>query len=104
MTGGEDQPQQVVIDVVSDSAIEVGGAVVPAGLQRPPDLRVLALTFGVAPEVVNCPAFGDGHQPGARVARNSVARPLLERGDDGVLSQLLGEADVTVGEPREPGD
>ena len=42
-----------------------------------------------------------GHQPGARVVRDARLRPLLERGDERVLRQVLGQADVAH-HPREP--
>ena len=44
-----------------------------------------------------------GHEPGARIVRDARLRPLLERGDERVLRELLGEADVAH-DPREPGD
>ena len=44
-----------------------------------------------------------GHEPGARVVRDARLRPLLERGDESVLRELLGEADVAH-DPREAGD
>ena len=44
-----------------------------------------------------------GHEPGARVVRDARLRPLLERGDERVLRELLGEADVAH-DPRETGD
>ena len=44
-----------------------------------------------------------GHEPGARVVRDARLRPLLERGDERVLRELLGEADVAH-DPREAGD
>src|SRR3954464_7164792 len=33
--------------------------------------------------------------PGARIARRSVARPALRRADEGVLHRVLGEVEVT---------
>jgi hypothetical protein len=43
-------------------------------------------------KVVDGTPLGGRHQPRAGVVRDAVARPLLERGDDGVLRQFLGEA------------
>ena len=50
------------------------------------------------------PPLGHGHQPGARVGRHPCARPLLQGGDHGILGQFLGQADVPVGVPGQPGD
>ena len=44
-----------------------------------------------------------GHEPGARVVRDARLRPLLERGDEGVLREFLGKTDVAH-DPRETGD
>ena len=35
-----------------------------------------------------------GNQPGARVARDTVARPLLDGGDEGVVQGLLGQLEI----------
>src|SRR5690242_12773487 len=43
------------------------------------------------------------HEPGARVVRDPGLRPALERGDEGVLRQVLRETDVAH-DPRETGD
>ena len=43
------------------------------------------------------------HQPGAGILRHTVFGPLLERGHQRVLRQLLGDADVAH-ETREPRD
>lgn len=34
------------------------------------------------------------HQPGSRIARHAVLRPLLQRRHEGVLRQLLGMANI----------
>src|SRR3989475_9598767 len=44
-----------------------------------------------------------GHEPGARIVRDARLRPALERGDERVVRQVLGETDV-AGDAREPGD
>jgi hypothetical protein len=47
--------------------------------------------------------LGGGHEPGARVVRDARLRPLLKRGDESILRQVLGKADVTH-DAREPSD
>src|SRR5262245_33185076 len=39
--------------------------------------------------------LGSGHEPGARIARNTRLRPLFERGYQGILRELLGKTDVS---------
>ena len=38
--------------------------------------------------------LGGGHEPGARVVRDARLGPLLERGDERLLGEILGEPDV----------
>src|SRR2546427_3525880 len=44
-----------------------------------------------------------GHEPSARIVRDARLRPALERDDERVLRQVLGQTDV-AGDPGEPGD
>jgi hypothetical protein len=102
MAGGEDQPQQVVVDLVRRHLAELRRAG-SGRLQVPADQRVLALQFAVAAEQVDGAPLGHGHQPGARIARDAGGGPLLQRGDDRVLGQFLGQAHVArvAGQPRD---
>ena len=68
-----------------------------------PSSRELAREGLVAPDQVDAAPLGGGHQPRARVARHPVARPLLQRGDQRVLRQLLGHPYV-VHQPGQSGD
>ena len=56
----------------------------------------------VAPELVDRPALGHRHQPGARVRGDALVRPLLEGRDQGVLREVLREVEV-AGHPRQGG-
>jgi hypothetical protein len=47
--------------------------------------------------------LGGGHEPGARVVWDARLWPLLKRGDESILRQVLGKADVTH-DAREPSD
>ena len=67
------------------------------------ELLVLALERRAAAQQVDRAVLRRGHEPGARVVRDARLGPLLERGDERVLRQLLGEADVAH-DPREAGD
>ena len=90
VAGEEDQPQDVVLDVV-DLVVEVGHRrLLPAaGVLELGDLATQRLG---APEVVDAAALGGRHQPGDRIVRDARHRPLLQRGDERVLRQVLGEA------------
>jgi hypothetical protein len=44
-----------------------------------------------------------GHEPGTRLVRDARGRPPLERGDQGVLREILGQPNV-ADDPRETGD
>ena len=48
----------------------------------------------VSPQPVDRAAARRGHQPGARIPRQAVDRPVLERGDGRLLDELLGKVPV----------
>ena len=97
VAGGEDQPQQVVVDVVGSAGSPVGGG---TSSRVAPDLGQLAGVRLLAAYEVDRAVLGGGHEPGARLVRDARLRPLLQRGDQGVLRELLGDADV----PHDAGD
>ena len=112
MTGDEHQAQQIVANVVVKSRFEVFHLVLAGTDLACPNLLndvlateffVLALETRVAAEVIDGTMLGGGHQPGARVVGDARLRPLFERGDESVLRQVLGHADIAH-DPRQPGD
>jgi hypothetical protein len=64
---------------------------------------VLAFEPRVPAEMVDGTMLGGGHKPGARIVRDARLWPLLERGDESVLREFLGNTDITD-DPRETGD
>src|SRR5439155_17122630 len=66
-------------------------------------LLVLAFEQLVAAEEVDRTVLRGGHQPGTGIARDAGLRPLLERGDERIVREVLGEPDVAY-DPREAGD
>ena len=67
------------------------------------ELFVLAIEQRVATHGVDRAMLGGGHQPGARIIRHARLRPLLERRDECVLREILGETDVAH-DARQTGD
>ncbi len=106
MARGEHEAEQVVIDVVGDGAVEVGVDRLRVDGQVATDVAVPVAQALVPAVLVDGPSLGHGHQPAPGIARNPRHRPLLQRGDDCVLGQLLGQAHIArvVGQPGdEPG-
>ncbi len=56
---------------------------------------MLALETLVSAEVIYRAMLCRGHEPRARIVRNTRPRPLLERGDQSVLRQVFGNPDIT---------
>ncbi len=78
VAGDEDEPQQVVADVVIgidpdpvERRVAVRRGVVVLGLEGVRDGRVLHVEPLGAPELVDRPVLGRGHEPGARVVRDA---------------------------------
>ncbi len=74
MAGGEDQPQQLIADVVVQGGIQIGHGLL-LGLHLPRDHAVFAVQHRAAAQMIQRPAFGGRHQPGAgRPAAKDDAR------------------------------
>ena len=102
VTRHEDQAQDVVLHVLEPRG-EVGLVELLKDLQLVADQLLLVLERDAAAQRVDAPALRGGHQPGTRVVRDARLRPLLERRDEGVLREVLGETHV-ADDPREAGD
>ena len=102
VAGGEDQPQQLVADVIVQGGVEIGHGLL-LGFQVAGDHRVLAFEHAAAAQMVDGPAPGRRHQPGAGSFRHARGRPPLQGGQQGVLGQLLGQGHVAQ-HPRQAGD
>jgi hypothetical protein len=103
MTGNEDQPQQVVANIVIEGVVEGpnGGCLLVFELVS--QLGVFALEKLLAAEQIDGAMLGGRHQPRAGVAGHAFARPLLERGDERVVREILGRLEI-AGNPRQGGD
>jgi len=72
-------------------------------LEVPPQLLVLPGGEPLPAEEVDRPPPRGGHEPGTRVVGDAVDWPPLQRGDQGVLRQVLGQGQVAH-HPGERGD
>src|SRR5256885_17205886 len=97
MAAGEDQAQAVVY-------CAIGLTSVPASV--PALVRVLVcplarhgddplVEHGAAAQVVDRLEAAGAHEPGTRMRRHAGSRPLLERGDEGIVKRLFGDVEVT---------
>ena len=95
MAGSEDEAEDVVVDVL-ERGVEVAlGQLGHPQLLHVSHLLQLAREVDVAPDAVDGPPPGGRREPCTRLGRYAVAGPLLERLHEGVLREVLGEADVT---------
>jgi hypothetical protein len=101
MAADEDESQEVVVDRLPDRQIRSRRLL--SRLELAGQLLVLALEAHGPTDEVDRPVPRGGHEPGARVVRDARLRPLLERGDERVLRELLREADIAH-DSRETGD
>ena len=94
MTRDEHQAQEVVAHFVVDRLYELRLRAPLPGLEFGPELLVLALGELAVAQVVDRPMLRGGHEPGARVVRDTRLRPPLQRGDQGILRQVLRDAHI----------
>src|SRR6267143_3186426 len=103
MAGYEYEAQEVVANVIVDRGFEIRHRHLLLGLDLAAEFFVLALEPLVSAQEIDCTMLRGSHQPGARIVRDARLRPLLERGDESVLRQLLGMTHIAH-DPRETRD
>lgn len=94
MAGDEDQAQEIVAHVIVDLSVKIRLGELLLNGEFPPQLLVLALEAGVPAQQINGPVFGRAHQPDAGIARHARLRPLLQRRDQRILRQILGDTNI----------
>ena len=94
VAGGEHEPQQVVLEGIVDVRREIGRFARSAPLGLVAELACLSLVYLGATQAVDRPVLAHSHQPAARVLRHARVGPLLEGGDECLLGEVLGEADI----------
>ena len=90
----EHEAQQVVADVVVDLGFECGRELGLIRFDLVAKLFVLALDELAAAYAVDRPVLRGGREPRARIVGHAAIRPLLERSDERILCELLGESDI----------
>ncbi len=103
VAGDEHEAEQIVAELIVQCRVEIRLRRLLLDFELVAELLMLAFAQAVAAEDVDRPMLGGGHEPRAGIVRNAGPRPLLERRDEGVLGQFLGEADIAH-HPRQSGD
>ncbi len=103
MAGDEHEAKQIVADGIVDRIVELVHIRLLPRFELTAELLMLAIEQSSAPNVIDRAMVRRGHEPGARIVGSSRLRPLLERGDERVLRELLSHADV-ADDAGEPGD
>lgn len=103
MTGYEDEAQQVVTDFIVHGRLKIRPGQVLPGLHLIAEFLVFAIEHGIPAQQIDGAMFRRSHKPGSGLVGNARLRPLLERGHQSVLREILGNADVPH-DPREARD
>src|SRR5438552_1650976 len=101
MARHEDEAEDIVPEVLVDRRVQVVVSLI--ALDIAPELFVLALERLATPDQVGRAMLRGRHEPGTRSLWYARRGPLLERGNEGVLCELLSGPDV-ADEASQPGD
>ena len=102
MTGGENEPQQLVADVIVQRGIPIGHGLL-LGHHVIGDQLVFALEHPAAPQMIEGAALGGRHQPGAGPLRHAHRGPAFQSGQQRFLRQIFGQRHIAE-HPRQAGD
>lgn len=113
MTAGEDQSQPVVLDLLvvprggvaaiggkplgelrRPRAVALAGLVIPAVAGSLGQIGYRRAEPGTPPDSVDALEAAGGNEPGPRIGRHAVARPLLQRRTKGIVQRFLGQIEV----------
>ena len=97
MARHEHEAQEIVAHVVVVRSGQRRECRVAVRIEVTADLLVLSTEGRPPAQPINRPVLRDCHQPGRRVPRHALGRPLLECRDERVLGELLGHPDVADG-------
>src|SRR5207245_11478879 len=73
------------------------------GIELAAKLLVFALEELAAPKEINRTMLGGGHETGTRALRDARLLPLLERGNERILGEILGKTYIAH-DPHETAD
>ena len=94
MAGRENKPQQVVAYLLVGVVDRCGRRRLELLLDLPGEILFLARVQRTPPQLVDRTMLRRRHEPGRRVVRYPRDGPLLERGHERILRELLGSPDV----------
>src|SRR5258706_5940084 len=97
------QPKEIVFNValLREFKIRHGGFLLR--FQLAAQLLVFSFEKFCPAKMIERAMFGGGHEPRAGIVRYTRFGPFFERGDERVLRQFFGEANVAY-DAREPGN
>ena len=103
VTGDEDEAKEIVANVVVESGFDLHRGGLLLDFEFAAELFVLAFEELVAAKMIDGAIFGSGHEPSAGIIGNARFGPLFQRGNEGVLREFFGSADV-AGDARQASD
>src|SRR4029077_17553976 len=95
MAGNKDEAKEVVFDVVRFGDVEIRHGGILLRFEFASELLVLAFEKLVTAEMIDGAVLGGGHQPGAGIVGDAGGGPFFQGGDQGVLRELFGNADIS---------
>ncbi len=105
MAAGEHHAQQVVLDRVRGEQLLDHRHERPFAFEQPPELGCEGLRRALAPQHVERPVLGGGHQPRRRIFRHALELPDLCGAAEGVLHDVFRQRQVVDAEdPGQGGD
>ena len=98
MAGHEDQAQKIVANIIGkchvERSIEIRLGQLLLDDELAPQLLMFALQCYISPYPIDRAMLGGGHEPGARLVRDTRLRPALQGDHQRILRQVLGETHI----------
>ena len=94
MTSGKDQPQDVIVDDLIQCLVHCLSQLLLSFLKLPGNFLVLLREHLRTAETIDGATLCRGHQPCSGIFRDTLIGPPLQGGNQRVLGQFLGNADV----------
>src|SRR5712664_3165816 len=98
MAGNKKQAEKIVAEMLFVGSVEFGFKICHGGfllgVEFAAELFVFALEKFAAAKMIERAMLGGSHQPCARIVGYAGAGPLFERGNQSVLREFFGQANV----------